>query len=61
MKVNYLISIFIILMLNKINAINCASIDEHVQSLKDNQIIILPTFRTTFNICVFLLNYKIFF
>ena len=41
MKVNYLISIFIILMLNKINAINCASIDEHVQSLKDNHIIIL--------------------
>ena len=41
MKVNYLISIFIILMLNKINAINCASIDEYVQSLKDNHIIIL--------------------
>ena len=41
MKINYLISIFIILMLNKINAINCDSIDKHVQDLKDNQITIL--------------------
>ena len=38
MKVNYLISIFIILMLNKINAINCDSIDEHVRSLENSQI-----------------------
>ena len=38
MKINYLISIFIILMLNKINAINCDSIDEHVQSLENSQI-----------------------